>query len=273
MVVACPFAQFDGDRFYDSDYVRKYRTTLLDYVRSDMRGFGVQFDGSISNLKIGYLANKWPLISYSIGEALITTTLFIGDCGSVVQSTNIKSTSTKSLSVDYSLALAVSVNRASYGQLTEGGPIPIPVLRNELKLSDNGRTWAVINPNLDASVQGSLYLDGVAISLESGVKETIALGAPINATFNGTINLHPKQSSSITSTFQLHSGSSVSKLKPAPQLANYKGGWKIKHDTSGLIIKRNLAYILGNCTVPVGKDSTCFITDHVALPLGWNRDN
>ncbi|KAH8772372.1 Six-hairpin glycosidase-like protein [Hyaloscypha finlandica] len=40
-----------------------------------------------------------------------------------------------------------------------------------------------------------------------------------------------------------------------------------------LIIKGNLSYILRNCAIPVGSSATCLITDHVALPLGWNRDN
>lgn len=39
------------------------------------------------------------------------------------------------------------------------------------------------------------------------------------------------------------------------------------------IIRRNVDYILGNCCVPVSENEVAVLADHVALPLGWNRDN
>ena len=57
IVVATPFAQFDGSRFHDPEYVRKYRTTMLEYIRSRTHGFGLRFEGSVRNLNINFVDN------------------------------------------------------------------------------------------------------------------------------------------------------------------------------------------------------------------------
>src|SRR5262249_15712839 len=147
MIVASPFAQFDGNRFYDSEYVRAYRKKLLDYVRSGRQGFGLRFDGEIANLYVGYIDDQWIKITYSIGEVQFSTQLWMTSDGQVTQSTVVSCDSTGIVDVDYSLSLELSVNRASYGQLTEGGPIPIPPAKNETKLLSSGYRWAIINEN------------------------------------------------------------------------------------------------------------------------------
>jgi uncharacterized protein len=62
-----------------------------------------------------------------------------------------------------------------------------------------------------------------------------------------------------------------SALQPTSKLAV----WHSAENQAQFIVRRNLEYILGNCTVPLPSQSdvACLITDHVALPLGWNRDN
>jgi hypothetical protein len=49
--------------------------------------------------------------------------------------------------------------------------------------------------------------------------------------------------------------------------------WNLQDPVALNIILGNLQYVLGNCTLTISESSTCVITDHVALPLGWNRDN
>jgi hypothetical protein len=55
--------------------------------------------------------------------------------------------------------------------------------------------------------------------------------------------------------------------------AVHKPTWKLQDPVALQIIHGNLEYVLGNCTIPISETSICVITDHVALPLGWNRDN
>lgn len=275
IVTACPFAQFDGNRFHDPTYVRAYRSKLLDYVRSGTPGYGLLFEGKISDLNIGYFDEKWIVITYSIGEAQILTKLWITGGGDVVQSTTVSSTASDVLDLDYTLSLGLSVNRASYGQLTEGGPIPIPPSRNELKLSSSGSRWAIINENLDAMVEGTLFQNGRPVNVEAQINECVVNGGPIDKRFNGKLQVPPGGVRTLTATFNLRPGvvstPVPTSLSSSPPSAS--GSWRLEQSPSALIIQRNLEYILNNCVFSVGNDAICFITDHVALPLGWNRDN
>jgi hypothetical protein len=275
MVVACPFAQFDGTRFYDPNYVREYRKKLLNYVRSGTRGFGIQFEGNLHDLNVDFLDNQWILVTYFIGDVRILTTLSVNTSGEIVQSTVLSSRSSGNTQVDYTLDLSMSVNRASYGQLTEGGPIPIPPSENDFRLFASGKAWAIINENLDAMVEGSLYINDQPIDLSSSLSEEIFHGEPANKTFQGNLQLRPRQQITAVCTFKLQPGTSAS--HPPPRLSSISpklvSSWKLPNNELGMIVRRNLEYILGNCTLPVGNDAVCFITDHVALPLGWNRDN
>lgn len=274
MVVACPFGQFDSDRFYDSEYVRQYRQRLMDYVRSGRRGFGVQLTGKTSDLKFKTVANN-VIVTYSAGKVQVETTISVSKEGGVVQSTVLATKSIHTVELDYTLALNISVNRASYGQLTEGGPIPIPRLRNEFKLFEGSHSWAVINRNLDATIQGALYCDGLPVCLELMTKQNTTLEQPVSTAFHGTIQIFPGQMRTLTSTYRLQPGTGLANiLSPLLKLEPSRDeGWEIKNETMSLIIRGNLSYILGNCTIPISQNATCLITDHVALPLGWNRDN
>ncbi len=274
IVVACPFAQFDGDRFYDSEYVREYRKRLLDYVHSGRRGFGVHLKGTVSDLKSTSGANNIK-VTYSLGKLQVKTTISVSKEQGVVQSTDLISTSTQKLDFDYALALNVGVNRASYGQLTEGGPIPIPQPRNEFQLLESSRAWAVSNPNLDAIIQGALYCDGHRVCLEPMDGNTTHIEQPISKAFHGTLEIYPDQTRNLTSTYRLLPGTEISGSSHLPLKVSLRSEdvWKIRNENMSLIIKGNVSYILGNCTIPVSNMATCLITDHVALPLGWNRDN
>ena len=275
MIVACPFAQFDGNRFHDPEYVRSYRKRLLDYVRSGTRGFGLRFEGEVSNLNIGFIDDQWIKITYSIGDIRFSTRLSISKDGEVTQSIVVSSDSLKSEELDYTLSLGLSVNRASYGQLTEGGPLPIPQSRNETRIFHSGYQWAIINENLDAIVDGTLYCSGRPVCVGTQVLEEVTIGKPASGMFTGRVQLLPGHPCTLTATFNLRPGTALSSISPC--LTFYppcsKGDWKLESSERSIIVRRNLEYILGSCTLPVGDDAVCFITDHVALPLGWNRDN
>ena len=275
MIVASPFAQFDGNRFYDSEYVRAYRKKLLDYVRSGTQGFGLRFDGTVSNLNVGFVDNQWIKITYSIGAVRFSTKLWISKDGEVTQSTLVSSDTANVVDVCYKLSLELSVNRASYGQLTEGGPIPIPPSKNETMLFSSGYRWAIVNENLDAMVEGTLYENDQPVCIATEIVEDVVTGSPARGIYKGRIEISPGRPSILTATFTLKPG--IIPTSTVPQLnicsPSSKGDWKLEYNVSSVIIRRNLEYILSNCAIPVGNDTTCFITDHVALPLGWNRDN
>jgi hypothetical protein len=104
---------------------------------------------------------------------------------------------------------------------------------------------------------------------------TTAIEQPISKAFHSTLQIHPGQTRNLTSTYRLLPGTEISCLShpPLKVSSGSEDDWKIKNENMSLIIKGNVSYILGNCTIPVSNSATCLITDHVALPLGWNRDN
>jgi hypothetical protein len=275
MVVFCPFSQFDGIRFHDPEYVRDYRKKILEYIRTGTRGFGINFKGQILDLGINFLGNRWILATYSIDSVRVSTTVFVSEREEVVQSTVLTSSSSRITHLDYTLDLTISVNRASYGQLTEGGPISIPPSENDFQLLDLGKRWAVINQNLDAMIEGSLYVDERAVDLSSSLSGEMFYGKPTNKVFHGRLLIHPCQTVTMVCPFKIHHGTTSSSSLPCPSSpsSSLKDGWKLPGNELGMIIRRNLEYILGNCTLPVANGAVCFIADHVALPLGWNRDN
>jgi hypothetical protein len=274
VIVACPFEQFSGERFYDPEYVRSYRQKLLEYVRHKKSGFGISINGDRSHIKIEFVDNQWVLFTYSLGTFQVSQTLSVDQDGTVVQSTRIRSQSTRKETLKYALALNVSINRASYGQLTEGGPIPIPVPSNTFALSEDRYVWSVTNSNLDGILEGSLSCDGLFVQLDPELEEISELEKPVSARCHGTIDIMPGAERTLVSTFKLRPGEKQAPITPFhSSVSKAREHWKLPENEITLIIQRNLAYILGNCTVPVGRDTICFITDHVALPLGWNRDN
>ncbi len=245
----------------------------MEYVRSGRRGFGVHLQGPMSDLKFKSATNK-IIVTYSLGNIQVETNISVSRDQGVVESTTLRSDSTEKVEVDYTLSLDVSVNRASYGQLTEGGPIPIPPPRNEFQLLNERQAWAVVNQNLDAMIQGSLYCDGEPVRLEPLEGDTVAVDQAVSTAFHGTLQICSGKTRNLTSTYRLQPGSELAIISPLVNLVpSREEHWKIRNESMRLIIKGNLSYILGNCTIPVSASATCLITDHVALPLGWNRDN
>ncbi|KAE9382119.1 hypothetical protein N431DRAFT_506983 [Stipitochalara longipes BDJ] len=246
---------------------------LLDYVYSGERGFGIHLEGTISDLDFNIAANN-IIVTYSLGRLHVTTTISVCKIQGVIHSTVLKSNSTQTIAASYTFALDISVNRASYGQLTEGGPIPIPPLRNEFQVFDESRTWAIVNRNLDAMIQGRLYCNGSPICLQPLQEESIGIDKPVNMTFHGLLDINPGQTYSLVSTYRLQPGTNFEKLPSplktvSPSRAEY---WTIKNKSMSLIVKGNLSYILGNCTIPVSNNSICLITDHIRYLLDIHQN-
>jgi uncharacterized protein len=247
---------------------------LLSYVCSETRGFGLHIKGKFSDLKFETVANKITVM-YLLGKVQVATTVSVLNDQRIVQSTMLKSSSTEIEQVHYTFDLNISLNRASYGQLTEGGPIPIPPPRNEFQLFNRNQTWGIVNRNLDAMVRGDLYCDDSRVILEPVKIHNTTPEQPVRMEFDGILDIKAGQTRILTSTYLLQPGCGLAKMpsmqmnpKPSPE-----EGWKIQNESMKIIIKGNLSYILGNCSIPVSSSATCLITDHVALPLGWNRDN
>lgn len=276
MVVASPYKQFDGSKFRDSSYVRQYRARMLEMIKTGQPGFGFRFDCDVKHVAIELVNFNHAVIKFKIQERVVVElTLFIQENGELLQSFAVSSSAKSVVRVPYLWDLGISVNRASYGQLTEGGPIPIPDSENVLKLLNERRGFAIVNPNLGAHIEGQLEQNGKPLLLENSLDNRVFKESPVDARVSGVLEIHPHETKVINQRLRLFADIDVRDSFQKSSSIRPKTGSVWKHgDSEGmLIVHRNFGYIVGNCAIPISETDACILTDHVALPLGWNRDN
>lgn len=281
IVVASPYEQFDGNRFRDQQYVRSYRKHMLNSVRGGIPGFGLRFNDAVHHVAIDFQAANLITVSFPLpGGLSVALSVRVEEDGELVQSAVVTSSSTSNATVrvGYTLDLGISVNRASYGQLTEAGPIPIPKSQNQLKMDGGGKYFSITNPHLEAHLEGCLEADGITVNLDH-VREQVAFDLPINAESTHWLDMPPASERVIVARLklfpdtELRHGFDVPLCAKKRLTAGMRQVWLNNATLESFIIRRNLEYILGCLVVPVSHEQVALMTDHVALPLGWNRDN
>lgn len=252
---------------------------MLDMIQARQPGFGLRLGGDdVREVAILHKACNTALFQYQLDDdASVSYTLQVLDNGEVIQTAELSNTSNVSKSIPFSLNLGLSVHRASYGQLTEGGPIPLPKSENVFAVAEDGRHFRVSNRNLEAHLQGSVAVNGEVVELANLPSET-RHNSPVSVTVMRSVEVGGASSCVLTARFRLVQMASpadtFSSLPPkALSLSPCAQQWKDLHSIETYIIRRNIDYILGNCTFPISDVDVAIITDHVALPLGWNRDN
>ncbi|KAL6704440.1 hypothetical protein ACN47E_008184 [Coniothyrium glycines] len=276
LVVAAPFEQFNGEHYYVPAYVRAYRTRMLRFIEEGRHGFGLDFVFRGNDVAVcSMAANTVALRHHSADHVDLCHTIIVTNKGQILQIVKLTNRTSRPVLLPYMLNLTLSLNRASYGQLTEGGPIPLPKSRNILSY-ENSRIISVQNPNLGVRLLSSLAIDGIPVDL-SGLDGQDVLDKPIEAQFRSEVTLKPGTQTALCASFRVLNEAShgVTQL-PAPSITSSLAariGWISDHAPTTYIIRRNVEYILANCIVPTAENTVAVITDHVALPLGWNRDN
>lgn len=316
VAVAVPYEQFDGTRFRDPLYVREYRTRMLESVAKGRPGYGIVVKGKPKEVSIITPRPNVANIRFRIDDSIeVHSTLVVHD-GEAVQSVEIHNTGcagAAARTVEGELSLCASVNRASYGQLTEGGPLPIPRSENALDLAEDGGRFAVLNRHLEARLEGCYYIGDKIASLcgllddareryhggdkvvnggGPGRRAVTVLGGPVSASTPWKVAVPAGSSVELTARFRLkpiagcatdgapviapflsHPRIRQAVVGGAAKLLSMTPDWKDPHSVETYIVRRTLDYIIGNCLVPLSDDCCAIVTDHVALPLGWNRDN
>ncbi|CAG9987773.1 unnamed protein product [Clonostachys byssicola] len=278
IIVAAPYSQFDKTRYHDPQYVRQYRTKMLQMLANDEEGFGIVVQDLNTTFELQHLSMSAARSSCTTKRGIcVTTTLHVDDGGNFSQTVVLRNPTTAPISVDYLINLRLSVHRASYGQLTEAGPLIPPGCENQLRLDDN-TTFSVTNPLLGGCVLGSLTLDDEPHVL-SGIQESVSRGVLSDAIGPAqTITIDPESQVTLRAQFTLFA--SIPDKDPvfpsrtcSKESQCLSSRWRDDSRCSTYIVRRNVDYILSNCVVPMPGDVVGLITDHVALPLGWNRDN
>jgi hypothetical protein len=279
IIVANPFASFDGSRFYDVAYVRAYRKRMLQWIEEDRHGFGLDFRIPSHHVSIKTAETNVALYNIKLDSGVdISLTAHISDAGVFVQYATATNTSPDSVVIPYALGLNVSLNRASYGQLTEGGPIPLPPSLNVLR-KRGSNILRIANPNLGAQLLVSLNVNNKAVDTTRIPDQDVA-DATLDVALANEIRISPGETATFCAIFRLIPDTEE-RLDPfqggigvlRALCHNTKRIWKRDTVLTTYVMRRNVEYILANCVVPISESKSVILTDHVALPLGWNRDN
>ncbi len=277
-ITLTPVEQFPGNQFYDPAFVRQYRCRLVDLSEQCGQGFGLCVHGDVQQQTLSLLANSVPLLRSRLGTLEVASLFLAGDSegrGHLINQVEISNTSDASTTFHYEFGGTWSMNRCSYGQLTEMGPIPLPPLENVLEVRENH--LSIVNRHLPARVDVFVFDNGYPLPL-TPAQETAA--EPVNYVHRGEIQLEKGERRLLTIVYVLVPSMEEPMIISAAQVEGWVKEaqvalphWKSWEDeTVGFIVQRNLDYILSCCAVPVTDEHVCVITDHQVLPLAWNRD-
>jgi hypothetical protein len=310
--------QFPVSEYGNTSFVRSYRRRLASL--DSPLGFGLVPVGLISsgeeeadNIRFCY-EYRWvggiaPIVTVQADRLSIEIITFPG-CPKgtrVYQVMLLTNQNRTEAGIRLQRGGVISVNRASYGELTEGGPIPPPPVQNAFSVTPC--EIKIANPNLRTGVSFQVY---------SGVNQVISCSPvlingggqyPLEVQDERILRLPPHSEQTVLSVFAiipverrgsmpeincdeilqawkrfLNKPAFIASVGLEPVFLNPKtdsafpqpeGKGISRHEVINYLINRNVDYILSCCAVPVRsgtQEHTCLLTDHQILPLSWNRD-
>src|SRR5262245_26580154 len=100
---------------------------MLQFIKESTPGFGLTFNNEVEVVDIQLRRANVAYFAFNVAEKLhVSLEVHVLDSGEICQTAMVTNSSNEPAAIPYSFSLCVSLNRASYGQLTEGGPIPLP---------------------------------------------------------------------------------------------------------------------------------------------------
>lgn len=244
----------DADR-YDAQKVRAYRRSL-----TLLQGFGLASNTEITGRDSKIWDDMLPVAELRYADGSSATVRTWGAGLVAVQQWETRSSS------GFLFRGRLSLQRSAYTQLTEGGVISAPPRRIEIVTHTDGFT--LFNPALRRAVAVVGLPDLNGYSFEGG--DDVSLEIPV-----------PSGSTSLIYAF----GDSIEDAQASARAAARqdtpfetiysKNRIELDHRlylhaSPDRISTRGLIYGHQMC-VPVG-EGICILTDHMLLPLSWNRD-
>ena len=252
---------FTEEHRYDQKAVRRYRASLAELV-----GFGPYFAEEVTAQRALLLVDAIPRIELEFANGGRATMTILATLHGVVQAWQFDGIYPTHWQGN------LSVQRCAYTQLTEGGPLKQSQTYNELHYKEGTLTlenkalgWVTVVsglpiPNAEA-VQVMMGAQPLEFILDGTSDEQIILSFASGETRTAAQSASEQLSSYAT---PLH----FEKLL-AQQITHWEHYWKTIPADS--LLRRGLVYGQMLC-VPVNDEATCILTDHMLLPLSWNRD-
>ncbi len=255
---------FPDAQRYDQDAVRRYRRAVAANA-----GFGMAFFSPIVKREAYLIEDALPFIRLTLEDGVIAESV----------------TFITRRNPNYAIAEVVQhwrfsepgkharwtgkfwLQRSAYTQLTEGGIVDMPSVETKISYQRRGiGSCGVKNAVLGYSA--FLHGDGIAETEDGGITfledgfvyPTISDDFKHGLDSQFCIQIGEDASSR-------HAGDAIDYLVPLADA--WRKLWQSIPDD--LMLRRGLCYGL-SCCVPISDEATCIITDHMLLPLAWNRD-
>ncbi|KAM6475953.1 Six-hairpin glycosidase-like protein [Trichoderma sp. SZMC 28011] len=255
-----------------------YGRRMLHMVNEENEGFGLCIGniGSRTTVDLSQMNTAHLGFDTRVGAA-VRYVVSVDEKGRLNQRAHIVNNTSQEIQVGYQVNLRVSVHRASYGQLTEGGPIPLPECENALEVNSQKCSFIVRNKFIGAHLSGQLYLDGVPaplVGLTNKTQPGLLTGV---STADQSVSIKPYSEVTIGLILRLAPGLDENNSFPEHHCVNSKTpgnglAWKRPETVETYIVRRNVDYILGNCAIPVSESEVALITDHWRLLLLTRRN-
>lgn len=291
-------APFPNDRWYDQAFVRRYRAALASPA---LPGFGFRFgEAAPPAAECSFPTPAMPLVQFkpASGKELEIQTFAPWPTASeplaaAVQLVKVTSQNPPGARRAYQWNGTIALTRASYSQLTEGGPLPLPPVDYSFTVVDG--ILAIENSGLPQAVAllvGEFDATGQLTRILHDWKVTSAnRGQSLALNLTGSLALD--ESPRVGAIYGFGDDReaaravvlAVAAANPDRLQAETTARWQAldtlveaaelekRYPGATWLVRQALAYNLACCPVPVGDQATCIITDHQLLPLSWNRDS
>ncbi len=296
---------FPNDRWYDQAFVRQYRAGL---ASPDLPGFGFNFGQTAQPDNLAapncyFPAPAMPLVELNPAPGLNLEILTFApwtaenpSAPAAIQLVKVQAYETAPARLNFEWSGTLALTRASYAQLTEGGPIPLPPIDYIFTIEDGilaiensslGQAVALLIGEFDNTGQLTRILDDWKVSpVNDGQSLAINLRGYFSIQENksnpwlAVIYGYGRDWKDARAQAQAQVTANVDRL-----LAETVQHWQaldtvieatqLEESCPGAswLVRQALAYNLACCLAPVNELVTCIITDHQLLPLSWNRDS
>lgn len=137
MMIAAPWEQFDQNDRCNPQAVREFRKHLERRLVSKQPGLGLRLNMANGHTIIRHVIDSFGShvqIEYQnkLEEVFVQTALKVRNDGSIVQAIQVTNMGHRDRNIPVSLDLSFAVSRASYGQLTDQGEVPMPDAANRV---------------------------------------------------------------------------------------------------------------------------------------------
>jgi uncharacterized protein len=244
---ALPFTEAER---YNQAAVRAYRKNL-----ASLEGFGLSFVDPITHREAELVNGAIPCIRLTLQSGIVAeATTFVPRAGVVVQRWKFSEAG-----VFGRCTGKVWLQRCAYTQITEGGPITIPSPQTTLIHQQDGLI-GLENEALGAAVYFTGY--GCTARENGGIEFTTNGASSLQEEAVFIFGLGSDPASALENF-------SYGKAQPIEKLYQ-EAECRVPVVSDDKMLQRAVTYG-SNMGIPV-EDGLCILTDHMLLPLSWNRD-